>query len=214
MPPHLPSTYIADFEEGLQHVSGAARLYWATFLFELIYLAGVVWFCFRPFIRRAGMGRQFIHVAIFPFLLYLPLWFGYCNPASRSFPIGGILYPYLNAPAACFPNNFDWEFRFLAILPPCLTAITQGRAVTFADCFTLKYGSPVIFGPVNVALLSLLLTAILAAVYGAKRAFQKFRGRHQRRGFPVLNVHLAEDVPPQIAISEMLPPVDAPSPRN
>lgn len=184
----LPNTRLFAFRDGLRHVVKASRLYWVCFIFEALYLSGVVWFGLGPYIRRAGVRRKLLHAAATPFLLCLPFWFGYCNPGSRAYPIGGILYPFIGALAPSNPAR--WEFEFLASLPPFLSVITQGRIVTHADYFDHRFAIPHQFGPLNVALLSLGFTAIAAGCHMIARVIQKHRDR-VRPGFPVLNVQQA-----------------------
>ncbi|MEI8195165.1 MAG: hypothetical protein WCI73_04585, partial [Phycisphaerae bacterium] len=176
-----------DFRQGLKHASKAARFYWVCFIFELVYLVGLVWFVFWPHIRRAATWRKILHLAALPFLIYLPYWFDYCNPGNNGFPFGGILYPYTCLPAGFMPVAHKWEFKMLAHFPPFLEVITQGRAVAFTDYPDLRYLRPYEMGIVNVFLLSAVLTAAAASWNLGPYIWRKLFPRPQ--GFPVLNVH-------------------------
>jgi hypothetical protein len=183
-PPVLPFAYPDEFKRDLRHVSQAARLYWCCFVFEGVYFSGIVWFTFWPYIRGRAFGRKLITIAVLPLLLFLPLWFGYCNPAAPAFPIGGILYPYCQVSVP--PGNYIWEFHALAAFPPFLTAVTQGRPVTFADYFHLRQALPRINGPIHILIYSICLT-LLAIAWRASVVFikQVKERRRNRPGFPV-----------------------------
>jgi len=185
-PQPLLRTHTADFATGLKHVAVAARPYWVCFVFEAAYFLFIVWFGFWPYLRRTSVKRKLLHIAVVPFLVYLPLWFGYCNPASPAFPRGGILYPWLCVAPRPFPESFNWEYKFLATLPPFLSVITQGRIVVYADYWALKNATPNQFGPVNVAILSATLTSIIGGIHLA--AHLRCKHLRNRPGFPVLDV--------------------------
>jgi hypothetical protein len=115
-------------------------------------------------------------------LFFLPLWFGYCNPASPAFPTGGILYPFFQITPR-FPGNFRWESIFLASFPPIFETFTQGRALNFADYSGSLGGISLFWGPANVAGLSAFLAISAWLCNVAARFVQKKR---ERRGFPVI----------------------------
>jgi hypothetical protein len=177
-PPFVPTLRV-EFRQGLLHVARADRLYWVCFLFEMLYLSAVVWFSLWHFIRRAGAGRKILRVALLPLILIIPNWLGYCNTASPAFPRGGVIYPYICGLSPSWPENYEWEYRFLGALPPFFSVITQGQAVTFADYPTLRVMIPWQNGPVRIALYSALLTSLSGAVY---LVGIMARTRHRRKG--------------------------------
>jgi hypothetical protein len=194
-PPPFVSEDYRNFNVGLVHVSEAARLYWATFLFEACFFTALIVLAFRPYIRRASLRRKLLRVAVVPFLLYLPMWFGYCNSASSSYPVGGILYPFVNSPdLAIFKSTpFSWEWNLLKNLPPFFIVITQGRAVSYSDYDQMKSSIPYQMGPLNVAALSFGLTLLVAAFHAVPWIYRKLRPIP--RGFPVLEPHGTPQVP-------------------
>ncbi len=113
----LAVSHYNSFRVGLVYVAEASRLYWATFAFEACLFTFLILFAFWPYIHRATLRRKLIHIALVPLLLYLPAWFSYCNSASPSYPVGGILYPYVNCPLWTIFNNRLWEFDLLAKPP-------------------------------------------------------------------------------------------------
>jgi hypothetical protein len=163
-PPILPNQR-AEFRHGLVHVAQADRIYWVCFLFETFYLSAIVWFTLWPYIHRAGVRRKLLRIAILPLLLILPNWFGYYNSAGPAFPRGGILYPYMCWMSFPFPENFDWEFKFLGAIPPFLSVISQGRVVTFADYYNFRGMIPYQNGPVKIAMYSGILTSLFGGFY-------------------------------------------------
>ena len=179
------AAYPCAFDAAL-NTSPRPCLYRWSFLFESIWFAGLTWFGLWPWIRRSGRNRKLLHFSALPFLLYLPMWFGYCKFAVPAYPGGGIIYAYFCRPNVSLLPNFEWEHRFLAALPSPLTAITQGREMLYSDYPAIGQAIPDQFGPISVMLISLLFFAALGAVYVAAWAVSTYRqSRLARPGFPV-----------------------------
>lgn len=173
-----------DFQTGLLHVADAARLYWATIAFEVLFFPALILFTLWPWIHRQPFRRKLLHTALTPFLLFLPAWLGYCNSGSPAYPLGGVLYPYVNSPIAAPIENASWEFGFLSHLPPLFYPITQGRTLTYAEYYRWRDSIPRQAGPINVAVLSSLAILLLLTAKGTTWLYQKLRPTP--RGFPVL----------------------------
>lgn len=101
-----------------------ADWYWADFVFEWLYLSGLLLFALWPGIRGHSAIRWALHVASLPFLFFLPVYLGYATMALTSGgPGGGVLYPYLLficRGGSC--NGMD-EF-LLRYTPPILEPLT------------------------------------------------------------------------------------------
>ena len=61
-----PPAHYANFQNGLLHVAAAARLFWATFTFELLFFSFLIWFTLWPYICRQSLRRKLTRVALFP----------------------------------------------------------------------------------------------------------------------------------------------------
>jgi hypothetical protein len=188
--PHYGMGYVREFRLGLERVAHAARWYWATVVFEMVYFAGVVWWCVWPWVRGWGFWRKVVQVGAVPLVLALPLWLGYCNLASPSAPRGGVLYVRVIYPWVAVGSgvvgNYEWEVDGLSRMPPVLEPLTQGRAVGFADYYTMRTSAPVFPGPVGVAVEGAVLAGVYAGFHGVRVLVRKWRRRvRERPGFPV-----------------------------
>ncbi len=73
-----------------------ANWYWASILFEWVFLSGLVIFVLWPVIRNRSVLRCALHVGLLPLLFLLPTYLGYATYSFTSAgPSGGVLYPYL-----------------------------------------------------------------------------------------------------------------------
>ncbi|MDB5344533.1 MAG: hypothetical protein JWP89_2910 [Schlesneria sp.] len=88
--------FIGANEQLFQRRWRQADWYWADFVFEWIFLSGLVLFALWPGIRRFSSVGWGLHVACLPFLFRLPVYLGYAVMTLTSAgPSGGVLYPYL-----------------------------------------------------------------------------------------------------------------------
>src|SRR5262249_29883949 len=72
------------------------RWYWATLLFEWLFLSGLVLFAAWPWVRGQGWRGWAIRAGLLPMLFMLPVYLGYATTSYTSAgPSGGILYPWL-----------------------------------------------------------------------------------------------------------------------
>jgi hypothetical protein len=168
------------YRQGLMHVSRAERWYWACVVFEAVFLPGMVWFLLWPWVRGKPLWQKFLHLGLFPVLLYLPFWMSYCNPLSTSYPRGGVIYPMV----CIYGFGFDtcqWEIDFLMKVPPMFEPITQGRATTFADFHGALWIIPKKMGPVNVGLMSAVMIGILASWRGGRWWLRRWRVKRAMR---------------------------------
>jgi hypothetical protein len=81
-----------DFYERWQR----AGRYWATVLFEFLWLSFVLVFAALPWMRNSGRLAWAIHLALTLPLLFVPFFLGYVpNIFTSAFPAGGVFYPYV-----------------------------------------------------------------------------------------------------------------------
>lgn len=149
----------------MHQVARTAEFYWFNFLFEFLWLSGLVWLALWPLIRGWRMRWFYSCLAIAFVLLYVPHWFGYCVLSRVPWgPTGGILYPWI-----IFYNAWPWAYcwwdhHFLINVPPIFSAINQGMPITFRDLddFHSNFAS---HGPTDVLLKCLALLAGVGAVH-------------------------------------------------
>jgi len=140
-----------------------ADWYWASIVFEWMFLSGLALFAMWPGIRNRSVVRWAIHIAFLPFLFLTPAYLGYATFSFTSAgPSGGILYPYL----LMFLRNgsmteFDGKvLRYIPrILEPLSAPIGSPMALTFL-------GMP---GPTSVISAGVICgVALLAIQYGVR----------------------------------------------
>ncbi len=166
-----------------------AHEYWFNFLFEFLYLGGLLWFLFFPFIRRESVFRILCRLFTVPFWLLLPAWFGYCALCVNGpGPAGGIIYPYIIwvlDRAWPFPNN-HWELAFLRALPKLLEPINQTSwKLDYALTSDFFARNPLyIAGPIEAMLIGLALCISFLAARLVVRLARE--ARLNRPGFEIL----------------------------
>ena len=175
------SKYFADQDAPVTK----ADYYWLNFLFEGLFLMGLVWLVLWPWLCHRGIIMRLILVALLSPLFYLPTWLGYgIEPVTRDDAGGVIIYRYL-VEGAGHPLAFnDWELDLLYKVPHVLTPLQQGARNShyFGGHYSQDLG---IRGPVDVLLRSAILTAVVGGLYGCVLLRRRVAMR-RARGFPVL----------------------------
>jgi hypothetical protein len=154
-----------------------SKWYWASILFEFLWLAGLVWFIAWPIIKKHRFWNIIICIGLLPMGLFLPYFMGYAAYTFTScFPRGGILYPFI---IVYFNNRSmnQWDIAILEHTPQILEPLSQiGLPLTLYD---IETGG---VGPTMVLLAGLLLALITAGVGKAVQRIKKIRmERHQNQ---------------------------------
>jgi hypothetical protein len=72
------------------------KWFWATVVFEWLFLSGLAYVALRPWIRGLGPWGWALHLGVLPLLFLLPAYLGYATFSFTSAgPSGGVLYPWL-----------------------------------------------------------------------------------------------------------------------
>jgi hypothetical protein len=120
------SIWVYTEQQSLNRRLLQAKWYWANFVFEFIWLSGLIWFVFWPFIKRKKAWVKALHLSLAPIFLLLPAYFGYATFSFTSCgPCGGVLYPWV---AIWFGgwNNNPVDIFILEHLPQILEPLSQG----------------------------------------------------------------------------------------
>lgn len=145
----------ADFEQRWQRV----KWFWATILFEWLFLSGLVVFALLPWPRRHGWQSWAMRWAAVPLIFMLPVYLGYATFSFTSAgPSGGILYPYLvSFLRGCSSNTLDREL--IRYVPQVLEPLSPG----IGDWMALSgRGIP---GPTEMLLFGILAALIIFAIH-------------------------------------------------
>jgi len=134
------------------------RWYWATLLFEWLYLSGLVLFAAWPWVRGQGWRGWAIRAGLLPLLFMLPVYLGYAATSFTSAgPSGGVLYPWLLRLVQGYRCN-DLDRLILSHMPPVLEPLSPsiGPALVLSG-----RGMP---GPTTALLLGALAAAGVFAI--------------------------------------------------
>ena len=143
-----------------------ANWYWSNIVFEWVFLSGLTVFAVWPGLRNQSIIRWSVHVALLPFLFFLPSHLGYATFSLTSAgPSGGVLYPYLlTLCRGGSMNSFDqW---LLAHVPPILETLSA------------PIGSPMaltgmgMIGPTSALFRGLVCGFVLLAIYRGMRSLR------------------------------------------
>ncbi len=118
---------ISDIE-GFHYQWERGKLYWASILFEAIFLSFWWLFSFHSGVFGRFNRKISIRIAFSPLLLFIPHYLGYAPYLFSFGPSGGILYPLF---AMLYSIPFGWipfnpiEVELLKVLPQPFSYITQ-----------------------------------------------------------------------------------------
>jgi hypothetical protein len=190
----LPANYFTAEHDWLRVQAGKTRRYWANFLFELLFLAGLGWFALWPLIHKCSFFRTLIHLAITPSLFLAPAWMGYCGVCANGVgPAGGILYPWLITFIHPFQFDVSWDQAFFRWVPKWLDGLNQSPAWSLDEM--LRFFPVILPGPLEAALAGVgpcILFAVARVMVDQVR-----QARLRRRGFEVLPTPTASSTAPE-----------------
>ncbi|MBE0537333.1 MAG: hypothetical protein IH624_16845 [Phycisphaerae bacterium] len=119
---------IALSQHGLEWQMAQAKWDWASFVFESLYLGGLVWFALWPGIKGKGVRSWAWRLGLLPVLLMLPCWMGYGTLAvDMRHPMPGmrILYPWLLISLP--PGHMNAaDILIVQHIPPILAPLSYG----------------------------------------------------------------------------------------
>lgn len=102
-----------------------ADWYWASIVFEWAFFTGLAIYGIWPALQNSPPLRWAIHVAMFPFLFFLPVYLGYATYSFTSAgPSGGILYPFLLM-FCPFRSSTKADRCVLGHIPPILEPLSS-----------------------------------------------------------------------------------------
>lgn len=136
-----------------------SKWYWASIVFEWLFLSGLVLFAAWPLLRGKGWIRWAIHFALLPLLFMLPVYLGYATYSFTSAgPSGGVLYPWLlriSHGGKC--NELDREI--LSYTPKLLEPLSApiGMPMVISGM-----GMP---GPTTVVIMGLVIAVLVFAIH-------------------------------------------------
>jgi len=118
-----------------------AKLFWATILFETLFLSFWIIFTFRKGSLGKFNDRLSLRIALSPLLLFFPFYLGYAPFTFTYGPSGGLVYPLLlififvvSQPVFGFPYN-SLDLWILQNIPQLLSPITQIPVAMYAISF-------------------------------------------------------------------------------
>jgi len=155
--------HLYDIEQRVQK----AKAYWATFLFEFIYLSYLIWFPFWPWFKRKPLWQCAQRLVWLPVLFMLPAYLGYAIFSFTSVgPSGGILYPWL---LIFLPRpwiSLTLDQIILQRVPQLLEPLSQGTGLPLA---ITGFG---MWGPTTIILFGLCLGAASLLLFFLVRFWQ------------------------------------------
>jgi hypothetical protein len=157
--------YAFSFEE--RWVRG--RWYWATVLFEWLFLSSLVLFALWPWVRGQGWRGWALHLGLLPLLFMLPVYFGYATMSFTSAgPSGGVLYPWLLIELPRGSCN-ALDRAILMHLPPILEPLspTTGPAMVLSG-----RGMP---GPTNMVLTGFFIAGVIVMIVKGPGLIHRFQ---------------------------------------
>jgi hypothetical protein len=175
-----------DFRRSLDK----ADFYWATTLFEFIFLSALLIYVIMPLARNRPGWRLVAHWATAPVLFYAPFWLGYASRTRSPWgPNGGIVYPWLlwfsGQPAANAGwENAGWELGFFKSMPPLLSPISQDISGPIVSLTGSSIPGP-LYASYIVALCG--LTAATIIFVPRFMGYRRRRRRERLRGVICLN---------------------------
>ena len=138
------------------------RYYWASFVFEFVWLAGLLWLALWPVIFRRPVWRLALHCSFIPLLLIMPVYLGYARITFTTHgPGGGVLYPWVVPWATMWfngVNNFDRAV--MSALPQILEPLSQDTGPFMA------ISGRGIMGPTRAVIVGLFIAAAVLLPYG------------------------------------------------
>jgi hypothetical protein len=156
--------YILSEEQEFDKRWSKSRRFWLNQVFEVVFFTCWVWFIIWPWIRKRRLWRSLLHLALAPFLLFVPYYCGYASWTFTSVgPSGGAFYPFVIFLFHRFPIWTPLDGWLLEHSPKFLEALSQDQGSMLA----ISGGSGL--GPVGAILIGLLIAAFAAAVFYCKK---------------------------------------------